>query len=177
MRYVVQPTTWPCDLRRKLRKYGLRIYMMCALSACAVTKSVNAPPKIQIANHAGQAGDKVVLLSRGLIGSKYLSGGITPTGFDCSGLVMYTYQQALGVKLPHNARAQAAHAAYRGNDWSGLSHGDLVLFNNYTHVGIYIGRGLFIHAPEHGRPVRVDKLNQTYWRKHFDGGYSFFVNN
>ena len=109
------------------------------------------------------------LLSLGL---DYRYGGKTPeTGFDCSGLVAHVFREAYGIQLPHNARAQSAYGKRVG--LSELRAGDLVFYNTlnrpFSHVGIYLGDGRFLHAPKTGAQVRVESISAAYWSKRFDG--------
>lgn len=108
----------------------------------------------------------------GFLGVPYKRGGNSPTtGFDCSGFVKATYEKTIGLILPRKASQQAA--ATEKIEKSDLQPGDLVFFNTmrraFSHVGIYIGEGKFIHAPKPGSEVRVDDLDKSYWRRHFDG--------
>ena len=106
------------------------------------------------------------------IGTPYRYGGETPAeGFDCSGLVQYSYG-ATGHRVPRTARAQ--RAAARGTPHGQLRPGDLVFFEIGTakspHVGIYLGEERFLHAPSSGGHVRIDRLDSNYWRRQFSGG-------
>jgi hypothetical protein len=108
----------------------------------------------------------------GFLGVPYKRGGNSAaTGFDCSGFVKAMYEQTIGLILPRKASQQAA--ATEQIEKSDLQPGDLVFFNTmrraFSHVGIYIGDGKFIHAPKPGAEVRVDNLGQSYWSRHFDG--------
>ncbi len=102
----------------------------------------------------------------------YRYGGQSPTtGFDCSGLVAHVFLEAYGLRLPRNTVGQSsAGAAVAGGQ---LEAGDLVFFNTlnkpYSHVGIYLGDGRFLHAPKAGSRVRVEKIDGPYWGKRFDG--------
>jgi murein DD-endopeptidase len=103
-----------------------------------------------------------------MIGRPYRFGGAAPaSGFDCSGLVQYGYRQA-GVSLPHNTDQQRSLG--RPVKVDDLRRGDLLFFNQegkkYGHVGIYLGRGMFVHAPSSGKSVRTDRVEAPYWRKH-----------
>jgi cell wall-associated NlpC family hydrolase len=90
------------------------------------------------------------------LGVPYQWGGASPiTGFDCSGLVMYVYAQ-LGVQLPHYAAAQYGYGVAVPFDQ--LQPGDLVFFSGLSHVGIYIGAGEIVHAPETGDVVKITPL-------------------
>ncbi len=103
-----------------------------------------------------------------MIGRPYRFGGATPSaGFDCSGLVQYGYRQA-GVSLPRSTDQQRSLSkAVRLED---LRRGDLLFFNQegkkFGHVGIYLGRGMFVHAPSSGKAVRSDRLEAPYWKRH-----------
>jgi cell wall-associated NlpC family hydrolase len=90
------------------------------------------------------------------LGVPYLWGGSTPAGFDCSGLVMYVYNQ-LGILLPHFAAAQYGMGAPVPRDQ--LQPGDLVFFDALNHVGIYIGGGQVVHAPNTGDVVKISNLS------------------
>ena len=107
------------------------------------------------------------------IGTPYRLGGSSPeTGFDCSGLVAHVFQRAWGVALPRSVEAQSfvGKVVPRQRE---LEPGDLVFFNTrnrpYSHVGIYVGGGHFIHAPRPGRRVRIEDFDQPYWRARFNG--------
>ncbi len=118
-----------------------------------------------------KAGDLVVN-ALGFLGVPYKRGGNSAdTGFDCSGFVRATYEQTIGLILPRKAEQQAA--ATQHIEKADLQPGDLVFFNTmrraFSHVGIYIGEGKFIHAPKPGAEVRVEDLGMSYWRRRFDG--------
>jgi peptidoglycan DL-endopeptidase CwlO len=108
----------------------------------------------------------VVGIAMQYLGVPYVWGGSSPSGFDCSGLVMYVYAQ-VGVSLPHYTGAQwqmGVPVAY-----SDLEPGDLVFFDGLGHVGIYIGGGEFIHAPHTGDVVRIDSLSEAWYAANYDG--------
>ena len=104
---------------------------------------------------APSLGQRAVRIASRELGVPYRYGGSSPSGFDCSGLVAYVYGK-LGVKLPHNAAAQYAYG--RAVDRSHLRPGDLVFFYGLGHVGVYIGRGRIIHAPQSGEQVEIRSL-------------------
>jgi murein DD-endopeptidase len=104
---------------------------------------------------APSLGQRAVRLAAGELGVSYRYGGSSPSGFDCSGLVAYVYGK-LGVRLPHNAAAQYSYG--RAVDRSHLRPGDLVFFHGLGHVGLYIGRGRIIHAPQSGERVEIQSL-------------------
>jgi cell wall-associated NlpC family hydrolase len=90
------------------------------------------------------------------LGVRYVWGGASPSGFDCSGLVMYVYAQ-LGITLPHYAAAQYQLGSPVGP--ADLQAGDLVFFDGLNHVGIYVGGGQFVHAPQTGDVVKITPLS------------------
>ena len=106
------------------------------------------------------------------LGVRYRYGGTSAeTGFDCSGLVRAAFEQTIGRVLPRRAVDQAA--ATQSIAKEDLKPGDLVFFNTmrraFSHVGIYVGDGKFIHSPRTGSTVRVDNLDASYWVSRFDG--------
>ncbi|ASK28151.1 C40 family peptidase [Neisseria chenwenguii] len=125
-----------------------------------------------------QAEQELMLQSMGLVGTPYRwGGGSTEAGFDCSGMIQFVYKNALGVNLPRTARDMAA-ASKKIPD-SRLKAGDLVFFNTggssrYSHVGLYIGNGEFIHAPSSGKTVQTEKLSKPYYAKNYLGAHTFF---
>ena len=108
----------------------------------------------------------------GTLGTRYHFGGASPeTGFDCSGLVTHVFGRAWGVELPRNTQEQR-HVG-RPVKFSELKPGDLVFYDTrhrpFSHVGIYVGQGNFVHAPRPGATVRIESINTRYWRARFNG--------
>jgi cell wall-associated NlpC family hydrolase len=99
-------------------------------------------------------------------GVPYVWGGASPSGFDCSGLVMYSYAQ-VGVSLPHSSYAQYGMGVSVPRDQ--LQPGDLVFFDGLGHVGLYIGNGLFVHAPHTGTVVQVSSLDSGWYAATYVG--------
>ncbi len=103
-----------------------------------------------------------------MLGRPYLRGGNTPQGFDCSGLVQFSYAK-LDFSIPRDTRGllDTSYAIAT----SELGTGDLVFFHvedkPYSHVGLYLRDGRFIHAPSSGGAVRIESLSLPYWAKHF----------
>jgi peptidoglycan DL-endopeptidase CwlO len=117
----------------------------------APTPALPSPPP---ASHGG-----VVGIAMQYLGTPYVYGGASPSGFDCSGFIMYVYAQ-VGVSLPHNAAAQYGHGT--PVDRSQLQPGDLVFFNGLGHAGIYVGGGSFIHSPHTGDVVKISGMSGWY---------------
>jgi cell wall-associated NlpC family hydrolase len=111
-------------------------------------------------------GSQVVSVAMSYLGVPYVWGGSTPGGFDCSGLVMYTFAR-LGISLPHSSYAQFNYGV--SVPYSQLQPGDLVFFDSLGHVGIYIGGGEYVDAPYTGAVVRVDSLNSSWAQAAFAG--------
>lgn len=106
------------------------------------------------------------------LGVRYKRGGNTPEqGLDCSGLVRLVFKDTLGILLPRTALEMSR--AGEKIDFDELQPGDLVFYNtlkrSFSHVGIYMGDGKFIHAPSSGGRVRVESMNVSYWKKRFNG--------
>jgi cell wall-associated NlpC family hydrolase len=140
------------------------------LTACATTGVHRTPDSASVSAApipnalASRAADNALAM----LGKPYRHSGNTPAGFDCSGLVQYSYSKA-GVSLPRETQAQRREGQLvRASE---LRRGDLVFFDQEgkksSHVGIYIGRGRFVHAPSTGGRVRTDGLDTAYWRTHF----------
>ena len=126
----------------------------------------------QVRQSVGNKASELVVNAMGFLGVPYKRGGNTAeTGFDCSGFVRAIYQQTVGLILPRRAEQQAA--ATQNIEKSELKPGDLVFFNTlkrtFSHVGIYVGDGRFIHAPKPGGEVRVESMSVNYWASRFDG--------
>jgi murein DD-endopeptidase len=111
-------------------------------------------------------GVRAVLIARRFVGVPYRYGGFSPaTGFDCSGFVRFVYSR-LGISLPHNAAAQFSLGSRVSR--AALRPGDLVFFHGLAHVGIYVGAGRFIHAPQTGERVSIVPMSGN-WASGYDG--------
>ncbi len=140
----------------------LKIALLCvlALGATAPAFAAEEDPGVQIADLAEQ-----------YVGSRYVWGGTGPTGFDCTGFVMFIYGQ-FGVSLPHNEAGQLNSGVRVSGDE--LQPGDVLVFANtyragLSHVGIYVGEGRFVHAVDESHGVMVSNLWDGYWSPRFVG--------
>lgn len=147
---------------------------LLAVGACSSTPPRPALPSAQdVARQPDAAlGNDVVLFAVGLVDTGYRFGGRNPeAGLDCSGMVSYVMEQVTGVRLPHNAAEIAARA--RPIDRDKMRPGDLVFFNTmkrpFSHMGIYIGDGRFVHAPSTHGAVRIERLDASYFAQRFEG--------
>src|SRR5689334_6003392 len=159
-----------------MRVSPLRLVLLlaaAALSACMPrprpsVSHYEPPPHRPGAPNAND----VLFRAIGLVGTPYRYGGNTPeSGFDCSGLVGFVFRDVAGVALPRTAQEIGAIAAPRVRRKQ-LDSGDVVLFGDgdrVNHVGIYVGSGRFVHAPNSGGTVRLDYLDAPYWNEHFTG--------
>ncbi len=157
-----------------------------ALSACASTGAVPRPfplpggapaagglPPRNTPGAPGRVtadGYSISSTALSLRGAPYRDGGVDPAGFDCSGLVMYVFEQH-GVAMPREARKQ--FEVGQPVEPSSLAPGDLVFFTTVapgaSHVGILVGGDQFVHAPTSNGVVRVESLSSQYWSSRFVG--------
>ena len=133
---------------------------------------------VETASVVTEKASELVVHALGFLGVPYRYGGNTVvTGFDCSGFVRAIYEQTAGLVLPRRSDEQAA--ATQTIARSELEPGDLVFFNTtrraFSHVGIYMGDGKFIHAPRTGAVVRVEDMTGAYWQSRFDGARRVLV--
>ena len=120
-------------------------------------------------------GDDIALRAISLLGKPYVWGGADLTGFDCSGLVRFIYDQ-VGIPVPRTAAEQ--FSAAKPIEIAGLKPGDLLFFRTQgqriSHVAIYTGEGRFVHAPRAGQPVEFRMLDDEYYRAHLAGAGRLF---
>lgn len=152
----------PMGISTGIRTAGAAVALLGMLSACAVA------PVRRVEGYSPAAGEKAAETAFAMIGRPYKFRGETPAGFDCSGLVRYSYLTA-GVDVPHGTDPIRSSTRSVGL-WSARK-GDLLFFNQsgkkYSHVGIYVGGNEFVHAPSTGGFVRKDSLDDPYWKKHY----------
>lgn len=139
--------------RARQRYDGSQARQAQAFANSAVGASAVTPEGASVIPPSNYEGVVGVALS--YVGVQYVWAGASPSGFDCSGLVMYAYAQ-LGVSLPHSSYAMWDIGVPVPQDQ--LEPGDLVFFNGLGHVGIYVGGGYFVHAPHTGTVVQVSSL-------------------
>jgi cell wall-associated NlpC family hydrolase len=139
---------------------------LLALVGCASTPT---PPSAPMrAKASDTAANRAADIALSMLGKPYKFSGDTPAGFDCSGLVRYSYSR-VGVDVSRDTRTLRTQASMvRVSD---MRRGDLLFFDQegkkYSHVGIFIGDGRFVHAPSTGGKVRTDDLDARYWQNHF----------
>lgn len=120
------------------------------------------------------AAAELVLTAMNYLDLRYRRGGNSAeTGFDCSGFTRHVFSSVLGLTLPRRSAEQAKETALDPVEKHELQPGDLVFFNTlkrtFSHVGIYIGDGKFIHSPRSGQSVRIEDMRESYWARRFDG--------
>ncbi len=121
---------------------------------------------------AGHSVQDAVDQALDMLGIPYRRGGSRPeAGFDCSGFVAHVFNEAVGMVLPRSSRELSQTGSKI--DRPDLRPGDLVFFNTvrraFSHVGIYVGNGQFVHSPRAGGRVRVEDLSDSYWKKRYNG--------
>ena len=158
------------DLDRMLKERGLINQITDQLSQ-QLANQFSGPLQTARSTFGGKASE-LVIQAMGLLGVPYKRGGMSEEkGFDCSGFVRHMFEKSVGLVLPRRAEEQAKVTEEINR--SELKPGDLVFFNTmkrtFSHVGIYVGDGKFIHAPRPGKAVRVDDMREAYWQKRFNG--------
>jgi len=134
------------------------VVMAMQVSACA-WRNVQEPEDPRAADAVNTA--------MSMIGVPYRYGGRTPSGFDCSGLVFYSYGNA-GFSVPRTSAAQMRAAS--AVDYSEARRGDLLFFGTggrVSHVAIYLGDGRFVHAPQSGSEVSIGRMRDDWYRSNF----------
>jgi cell wall-associated NlpC family hydrolase len=129
---------------------------------------------IKFVRQVRDAASDLVLSAMNFVGVPYRRGGErADQGFDCSGFTRHVFENSLGLLLPRRADQQAREVGLVQVVREDLEPGDLVFFNTmrraFSHVGIYVGEGRFIHAPRSGSEVRVEDMRQPYWSRRFNG--------
>ncbi|GAP38383.1 C40 family peptidase [Piscinibacter sakaiensis] len=131
-------------------------------------------PRPGLAEQVRDRASDMVLTAMNFLGVPYRRGGNSEeSGFDCSGFTRHIFEMSLGLVLPRRADEQARASGLVDIRREDLRPGDLVFFNTlrrtFSHVGIYIGEGKFIHSPSAGGRVRVEDMRMSYWNARFTG--------
>ena len=165
----------PNRLRSPLLALAIAALVFCCASASASAdrpdriESVSAPdnrlrpkPIRHVSKRAKRTlGERAARIALRAVGVPYRWGGTSPAGgFDCSGLVYWAYGE-LGVEVPHSSYALAGIGRRVGRPR--LRPGDVLVFSGYGHVGLYVGRGRMVHAPNSGRVVEVVRLGRSHY--------------
>jgi cell wall-associated NlpC family hydrolase len=141
------------------------------LAGCGTFGNKSANPKIaQFKQDTSVGTEDISIAAVGLVDVPYRYGGNTPKGgFDCSGLIIYVYKKVAGIQLPRTITQISQQG--KSIDNQAPAPGDLVFFNTtgekYSHAGIYVGQGRFVHAPSAGGTVRLDQITNPYWSAKF----------
>jgi len=138
------------------------------------TSTAKAASEPSIVDQVRDRASEMVQSAMNFLGVRYRRGGISAhDGFDCSGFTRHVFEMSLGLMLPRRVDDQAGAAGLSPVKRDELKPGDLVFFNTlkrtFSHVGIYVGDGKFIHAPRTGALVRVEDMRYAYWSKRYTG--------
>ncbi len=174
----------PTRLRSLLPAFALAAFVSACLAPVPFALGDDAPARLEsspstlvvpepMQNRPGPRvreptlGDRAATIALGAVGVPYRWGGASPAGgFDCSGLVYWTYRR-LGVELPHSS--YALYGLGRRVARSRIKPGDLLFFYGLGHVGVYLGRGRMVHAPQSGRRVEVVALGRSNYGRSLVG--------
>lgn len=147
-----------------------RVAALAMLAGAVTAMHLAGCAHTPIDTQAPAAVDRAASVAVSQVGSPYHYGGNTPKGFDCSGLVQYSFARA-GIRLPHGTEGlrRATYAVPSDR----IRRGDLLFFHQEgkraSHVGIYLGNDEFVHAPSSGKRVHVTSFADPYWRRNFAG--------
>jgi len=174
--------------RRTRRAFWLAALLLASAPAWAAPELSNDPlnallaergvlPAVTTPSMAERVRDRaadLVIASMNFLGMPYRRGGSSvDSGFDCSGFTRHIFALSLGLALPRRVDDQASANGLVRVDRSDLRPGDLVFFNTlkrtFSHVGIYVGEGKFIHSPKTGSEVRIEDMRFAYWAQRFTG--------
>ena len=157
---------------RTLLGCGIFICSLLILSGCSTFSGKSSPSTkvVQFKQDTSVGTEDISIAAVGLVDVPYRYGGNTPKGgFDCSGLIAYVYQKSANIKLPRTIQEMSSRGQSVENQPP--APGDLVFFNTtgakYSHAGIYVGQGRFVHAPSAGGTVRLEYITTPYWAARF----------
>jgi peptidoglycan DL-endopeptidase CwlO len=137
-----------------------------ALAAAAPDRSDDGGKPATPVEMLPTTGEEAVKIAFHYLGTPYSWAGASPSGFDCSGFVMYVYGR-LGIGLPHSSSMVWGEG--RAVSRSRLEPGDIVFFNGLSHVGIYVGNGAFVHSPHTGEVVKISHFSDGWYSSTYDG--------
>ena len=165
--------------QKETSRSGLTTREQASSNTTNTASSNNASTSSSTANVANKtetttsskSGSSVVSYAKQFLGCKYVYGGTSPSGFDCSGFTQYVYKH-FGINLNRTAAAQYSN----GKSVTSLQAGDLVMFgkSGINHVGIYIGGNTFIHAANKSQGVRTDSMSTGYYKTNYVGARRIF---
>lgn len=163
------PKLHPCIANRLPVLATLSLALFCAAHQARATEEAPTRPASLQERASG-----LVISALNFLGVPYRRGGNdSDSGFDCSGFTRHVFQLNLGLALPRRVDDQASARGTVSVDRTELRPGDLVFFNtlkrSFSHVGIYVGDGRFIHAPRSGSEVRIENMRQAYWAARYTG--------
>ena len=155
------------DSNRLFRNAAFAAIVASCLAGCAGTAAVESKPaEVSVAERApASISERAAAIAVQQVGAAYRYGGASPAGFDCSGLVQYSFRQA-GMNVPRTTGQLWNSAGSVAPD--DLRVGDLLFFRfdgKMSHVGIYVGDEQFVHAPSSGKTVSIDSLDAEYYRR------------
>ena len=161
-------------LGRFLTDSGIANGASAIVNAPAAAASAAAAVPNAIAGKIREQASDMVVTAMNFLGVRYRRGGNdADIGFDCSGFTRHVFEMSVGLVLPRRADEQAKAPGLVPVKRDELQPGDLVFFNTlkrtFSHVGIYVGDGKFIHSPRPGGEVRVEDMGFAYWKKRFTG--------
>jgi cell wall-associated NlpC family hydrolase len=165
--FALAASAFGCAAAAPLAPEGARADARLAIPATPLARLEPGPrPYLSIrARPKPTVGDRAAAIALKAVGVPYRWGGSSPTGgFDCSGLVYWAYGR-LGIEVPHSS--YALHDLGRDVARSELKRGDLLFFSGLGHVGLYVGRGRMVHAPQSGRHVEVVSLGDSSYGSRF----------
>jgi cell wall-associated NlpC family hydrolase len=139
-----------------------------------IERGLLPPSSARVMQSVRDKASELVMSAMNFLGVPYRRGGQSEDeGFDCSGFTRHIFELSVGLVLPRRADEQAGAPGLFQVARDELKPGDLVFFNTlrrtFSHVGIYVGEGKFIHAPRSGSTVRIEDMRQAYWAKRFTG--------
>ncbi|MBU3636722.1 C40 family peptidase [Polynucleobacter sp. es-MAR-4] len=156
---------------RTLIGCGIFIISLLTLGGCSTFSGKSGASRVtQFKQDTSVGTEDISIAAVGLVGVPYRYGGNNPkAGFDCSGLIVYVYNKSANIKLPRTIQEMSNRG--QSVDNGPPAPGDLVFFNTtgakYSHAGIYVGQGRFVHAPSAGGTVRLEYITTPYWAARF----------